>query len=150
MMHEFELPSEVSLLVNARNKLRKRYQANGLRFTLDGKLVGDIGEALAVTLYGITLSPGNSKGIDGKIGGRTVQVKTTGTARGPVFRNIQEHADILLFFDLDFESGRGKTVYNGLEAPVLKLIRRPWNGQRMVSRLQLAKLKDGEAILPLI
>lgn len=50
---EFELPAEIQPLLEARDKLRQRYAASGLCFTLDGNLVGDIGEAVAAELFGI-------------------------------------------------------------------------------------------------
>ena len=61
----------------------------GLHFILDGKLVGDIGEAVAAEMFGLKLVPGGGTGIDGHTSdGRTVQVKATGTGRGPVFRQV--------------------------------------------------------------
>ena len=106
-MRTFPLPPLVTDLVNARNRIRSHYQsmleAKGgtaqLHFTFDGNLVGDIGEALAAELFGIRLVDEKStEGIDGYApDGRTVQVKATGTGRGPAFRQTQMRADHLLF-----------------------------------------------------
>ena len=66
----------VQELYHARNKLRQAFPE--LSFTLDGKLIGDIGEAIAMEHFGLTMLPGNSKAhdfVDAK--GRKVQVKTT-------------------------------------------------------------------------
>jgi hypothetical protein len=109
----FPLPPAIASLIAARNALRSHYReilvARGstleLSFTLDGNLVGDIGEALSVELFGIRLVDAKSVvGIDGYTpDGRTVQVKATGRGRGPAFRFTETRADHLLFFDLDFE-----------------------------------------------
>lgn len=95
-------------MLSARNRLRTHYneligEMNSnvtLSFTFDGNLVGDIGEAIAVTLFGIQLvDVSSTEGFDGYAkDGRTVQVKATGTDRGPAFRNTQARADHLLFF----------------------------------------------------
>jgi|ERR1035438_1991526 hypothetical protein len=66
----------VKELYAARNKLRQAFPE--LPFTLDGKLIGDIGEAIAIADFGLTMLPGNSKDHDFRApDGRLVQVKTT-------------------------------------------------------------------------
>lgn len=76
MPTSFYLPPVVTELLSARNRLRDHYRSAGLTFTLDGNLVGDIGEAIAAELFGITLSARNGTGIDGHApDGRSVQVK---------------------------------------------------------------------------
>jgi hypothetical protein len=44
----FDLPEMVLDLVNARDRLAAYYRDSGRTFTFDGKLVGDLGEALGV------------------------------------------------------------------------------------------------------
>ena len=96
-MHTFDLPQEIADMVHARNRLRAYYNksladsgsAVELKFTFDGNLVGDLGEALAVQQFGIKLvETSSTEGIDGYTddGKYTVQVKATGTGRGPAFR----------------------------------------------------------------
>ena len=134
----FELPEVIKKLVVARNDLRQHYSQSGLKFTLDGKLVGDLGEAIAAEIFGIELSGGSSEGWDGKAAdGRTVQIKATGTGRGPSFRNTQKRADHLLFFDLDFEGLKGRIVFNGPEPIALEKMPSSWVSQRQVSRKQI-------------
>ena len=92
----FALPPAIAALVQARGALRDHYRRVlreqgsevDLGFTLDGNLIGDIGEALAAELFGVRLVETRStEGIDGYArDGRTVQVKATGTGRGPAFR----------------------------------------------------------------
>lgn len=137
-MDHFELPEVVKKLVLARNELRYHYLTSGLKFTLDGNLVGDLGEAIAVEIFGITLSTAASEGWDGiATDGRTVQVKATGTRRGPVFRNTEMRADHLLFFDLDFDLLKGRVIFNGPEAIALETMPSTWVGQRAVTRKQI-------------
>lgn len=137
---EFSLPPVVTELVRARNRLREHYAAAALEFTLDGNLVGDIGEAVAAELFGLKLSPRNGTGIDGHAAdGRSVQVKATGRGRGPAFRMVDTRADHLLFLDLDFEACKGWVLFNGPEHLAISLLPQTWEGQRSLTRLQIAR-----------
>jgi hypothetical protein len=148
-MHKFKLPPVIADLVAARNRVRDHYNdilgSGGrqvrLNYTLDGNLVGDIGESLAVALFGISLVDSNvHAGIDGYgPDGRTVQVKATGRGLGPAFRPVETRAEHLLFFDLDFDRCNGTVFYNGPEHPVIATLPAQWTGQRCVS---LSKLRD--------
>lgn len=151
-MHVFDLPPAIAELVAARNRVRDYYKdllARGghevsLEYTLDGNLVGDIGEALAVELFGIKLVSNKSHpGIDGRSPcGKTVQVKATGRGLGPAFRPVETRADHLLFFDLDFDRCKGTVFYNGPEHPVIATLPASWVGQRLVSRSRLLALNQ--------
>ena len=95
-MDEFELPAEIQPLLAARAQLRLRYASSELGFTLDGNLVGDIGEAVASELFGIELARRCGPAIDGFAPGpkrKSVQVKASGTFRGPAFRKLEIGAD---------------------------------------------------------
>jgi hypothetical protein len=151
-LQTFQLPPAIARLLDARNSVRQHYEAilrgQGsdveLKFTLDGNLVGDIGEAIAAELFGVKLvSTKSTEGIDGYAAdGRTVQIKATGTRRGPVFRNTQIRAQHLLFFCLDFETARGTVAYNGPEHFVTQHLRGSFTGQRMVSRAQVSRAAE--------
>lgn len=153
----FNLPPAVSQLVSARNALRNHYRATGLTFTLDGKIVGDIGEAIAHEIFGIKLTSKRLEGIDGhSVDGSSIQVKATGTDKGgPAFRRIDEgnRADFLLFFRLDFESGKVEVAFNGPERLALAELPDGWKGQRALTLNQIrkadAKVRD-EDRLPVI
>lgn len=146
-MDTFDLPAPITLLIEARNSVRRHYtdalRSQGsevdLKFTLDGNLVGDIGEALAAELFGVTLVETKStEGIDGyALDGRSVQVKATGTRRGAAFRRTETRADHLLFFCLDFERAIGTVAYNGPEHHVTRYLPANQLTQRMVSRPQI-------------
>ncbi|MCJ8057176.1 hypothetical protein GB928_027720 [Shinella curvata] len=136
----FSLPPVITDLVLARNRLRDHYRSAALEFTLDGNLIGDIGEAVAAELFGLKLSPRNGTGIDGHApDGRSVQVKATGTNRGPAFRMVDTRADHLLFLVFDLENLKGEVVYNGPEEPVIKLLPTEWVGQKAVSLAQIRR-----------
>ncbi|HEY0046924.1 MAG TPA: hypothetical protein VGB44_09475 [Flavobacterium sp.] len=67
---------EIKQLLEIIQKLRDQYKRG---FPLDGRLVGDIGEVLAATKYGIELYPENSAIHDGHeiATGRKVQIKAS-------------------------------------------------------------------------
>ncbi len=139
MTDRFQLPSAIADLVAARNRLRDHYKAAGLKFTLDGNLVGDLGEAIGAELFGIILTPARgAAGIDGVArDGRTVQIKATGRRRGPAFRLVETKADHLLFFDLDFEAATGLVVFNGPERIATARLPAQFRGQRSLTPLQI-------------
>ncbi|GAA0685421.1 hypothetical protein GCM10009104_08760 [Marinobacterium maritimum] len=63
-------------LYAARNELRRHFPS--LPFTLDGRMIGDVGEAIATTHWGLKQLPSNSKTHDVMTGtGISVQIKTT-------------------------------------------------------------------------
>jgi hypothetical protein len=146
-MTKFLLPPSIADLFFARAKLRDHYAAVlrdagatlELTFTFDGNLIGDLGEALAVDLFGIRLVDRRSaEGIDGYApNGRTVQVKATCTGRGPAFRQTETLADHLLFFDLDLEKATGEVVFNGPEHHATGMLPETFVGQRSLTRAQI-------------
>lgn len=135
MSHHFQLPPAINDLVAARNRLREHYKSAGLQFTLDGNLVGDVGESIAAELFGIRLVDTRSHaGIDGIAAvGRTVQVKATGVRGGPAFRQTETRADHLIFLSLDFDACVGVVVFNGPEDLVTSHLPETWAGQKTVS-----------------
>lgn len=147
-MLTFELPQEITALIEARNAVRDHYRKKlhsqgstaELKFTLDGNLVGDLGEALAADLFGIRLVDTKSTvGIDGYApdGVTTVQVKATGTGRGPAFRQTETRADHLIFFDLDMETATGTIIFNGPEHYAVTMLPERFEGQRSLTRNQI-------------
>ena len=150
----FRLPQQISKLVDARNALKAHYSDVDLRFTFDGNLVGDLGEAIAADLFGIKLTGRSHEGIDGYApDGRSVQVKASGTKRGAPFRLVETCADHLLFFHFDYDECAGEVVYNGPEEPVRQTLPAHWVGQRSVSAAtfrRLNKLVGDEDRLPML
>ncbi len=70
---------EIKQLLKITSQLREKYKCHGKNFTLDGRLVGDIGEVLVAEKYGLKLYSENSKIHDGEeiLTGRKVQIKAS-------------------------------------------------------------------------
>ena len=70
---------EISQILKITQALRDKYSHLGKQFTLDGKLVGDIGEVLVSEKYGIELYDENAPIHDGYeiATGRKVQIKSS-------------------------------------------------------------------------
>jgi hypothetical protein len=117
---------EIKQLLSITHKLRERYKLLNKQFSLDGKLVGDIGEVLAAEKYGLTLLPENTQIHDAieKASGRQVQIKSSfkgnsffpcGDERVPEFFLsiiIDEHGEITELFN-----GPGKFVVDNYIKP---------------------------------
>ena len=143
---KFELPPSIQKLIAARNELKSHYCAVDLSFTLDGNLVGDLGEAVAAELFGLRLTGRSNEGVDGYApDGRSVQVKASGTKRGAAFRPVETKADHLLFFHFDYDGCFGEIVYNGPEEPVREALPETWVGQRSVSAATFRRLNKAVA-----
>lgn len=143
----FVLPPAVADLVAARNRLRDHYASTGLQFTLDGNLVGDIGEAIAAELFGVSIEPRSTKGIDGYApNGLTVQVKATATGGGPAFRKTEVRSQHLLFFQLNVEDLTGEVIFNGPEEIALAEFPVTWvRDQRSLSP---KRIRDADEKVP--
>jgi hypothetical protein len=111
--------------VNLGEKIRQIYAVvaeltalfPGRKFTPDGHMVGSLGEAIAAIEYGVELyhSVGHPR-VDGRVGGREVQIKTTqGTS---VALKKQSSGDLLLVIKLN-PDGTWERIYDGDAA-------RPW------------------------
>ena len=84
-------------------------QFPGRPFTLDGHLVGSIGEVLAAHHYGLSLLPPSTEGHDAKASdGRSVQVKATQRTRVGL-RSEPEHLLVLRILP----DGQSEEIYNG-------------------------------------
>ena len=151
---KFRLPEQIRRLVDARNELKAHYSAVDLRFTFDGNLVGDLGEAVAADLFGLKLTGRSNEGFDGFApDGRSVQVKASGTERGAPFRLVETCADHLLFFHFDYDNCVGEVVYNGPDEPVRMVLPAIWVGQRSVGAATFRRLNalvSDDARLPML
>lgn len=113
----------------------------GRHFTLDGHLVGSIGEVFAAERYGIKLFIASTETHDGKApDGRRVQIKAT--QRSSI--GITSEPECLIVLRID-ENGELEEVYNGPGKPVWALVadrKRPKTGQYQISLSKLQEL-DG-------
>lgn len=100
--------SKVKQLITIVNDLEKEFV--GRKFTLDGHLVGSIGEVLAAYYYGLELLPPSAKTHDAiSLDGKNIQIKIT--QADSVL--ITSEPDYLIVLFLDKESSDVYEVYNG-------------------------------------
>jgi len=130
-----EIPDLVAQLYTIVRRLEKLFP--GRPFTVDGHLLGSIGEVLAAHRYGLKLRPPSTPGCDADTAtnGR-VEVKTTqGESVG--FR-CEPPALIVLKLAPD---GSAAEIYNGPGSLVWQHAGKPGkNGQRTISLTKLRKL----------
>lgn len=100
---------EIKELLNITQNLKAKY---GRSFTLDGRLVGDIGEVLAAEKYGLELYSENTPLHDGKekTTGREVQIKSS--FKGNSYFPCGEVPAYFLSLNIN-ESGELEELYNG-------------------------------------
>ena len=108
----------------------------GRRFTLDGHLVGSIGEVLAAEMYGLTLVPASTECHDARCPiGRDVQIKLTQGKR------VSMYGEPSYLLVLRLVNGEIEEVYNGPGLPVWNAAGpMQKNGQRSISTARLRAL----------
>ena len=127
------LAAKVRELYSIVDELEKMHP--GRRFTLDGHLVGSIGEVLAAYMYDLSLLPVSSETHDAVSRDHLlVQIKATQIKR----ISMSSNPDYLLVLAINSE-GQAEEVYNGPGQPAWDACGKlQKNGQRVVC---LAKLK---------
>ena len=110
------------------------------KFTLDGHLVGSIGEVAAAHMFNLRLLPTSSPTHDAKTNdGRKVQVKLTQGKRGVALRAKPEQ---LLVLRLTPE-GNFEVIYNGNGGdPWSRAGKKQSNGQRFISLFLLRNIDE--------
>lgn len=102
---------EIKQLLKITQKLRTKY---GRSFSLDGRLVGDIGEVLAAEKYGLKLYDENTAIYDGheKATGRKVQIKASFKNYSYFPHGAAKLPDYFLSINI-LENGEIEELYNG-------------------------------------
>ena len=135
------LASTVRELYGIVGRLEQEYRDYHRHFTLDGHLVGSIGEVYAAERYGVRLFASSSPTHDGMApDGRLVQVKATQRSRVA----LNEAPDYLIVLKIDGD-GEICEVYNGPGQPVWDLFKdraRPKSGQYQISLGRLQNLNS--------
>lgn len=111
----------------------------GRKFTLDGHLVGSIGEVVAAYMFDLSLNPASTQGHDARArDGRQVEIKLT-QGRGVAIRHEPEHL-IVLHRPV---GGPIRVVFNG-PGPVAWAAAGAMqkNGQRPISLSRLTALSN--------
>jgi hypothetical protein len=125
-------------------RLRDSYSEHGRHFTLDGRLIGDIGEVLAVQHYAITLTTTQTAVHDAVTDdGRKVQIKAT--MKDSLTFPCGDAPDYYIGLKI-LEDGTPLEVYNGPGAIIKKKVlagrkSRPKTGSHVVSIGALARLQ---------
>lgn len=137
---KISLPQAVMAFCQAHKALQNHYASSGFDFTLDGKLVGDIAEAVAVEAFDLIRCERRTPGVDAHTrSGVPVQVKATGSSKsGPAFTPGKGTAEHLIFMQLNFEQGYAEIIYNGREKPVRALLPAGFAG---TYRIRLSKIR---------
>ena len=114
-------------------ELESRYP--GRKFSIDGHLLGSIGDVIAAEYYDLTLLPNSSERHDAKDRqGRLIQIKTTQIDR----ISISSEPDYLIVIQITSD-GNWSEIYNGAGSRVWNNAgKMQKNGQRPIS---IAKLK---------
>ena len=143
----FPLPAAMRHLWEAQQEIVRHYGWTKLKFTLDGRLVGDLAEAIALEHFDLEPCAKRTKGVDALVAGttRTVQVKASGNGSGPTFSKGSGKADYLLFLRLDFAGGSAAVEYNGPEAPIRALLPEKWE---FTGTVKLPVIRTLAALVP--
>ena len=128
-------------------ELEQRYP--GRKFSIDGHLLGSLGEVIAAEHYGVTLLPNSYEKHDAKDKqGRMVQIKATQINRIA----ISSEPDYLIVIQIS-PDGNWSEIYNGAGSRVWNNAgKMQKNGQRPISIAKLKSLmvcaQDDEKICP--
>lgn len=113
------IPKPVMDLMKVHADLVSHFAWSKLRFTIDGRLLGDIAEAMVAEAFGLTLCAKRTPGVDAHAAdGRSVQIKATAIGEGPAFSKGEGKANHLIFVRFDFPNRFAHIDYNGPEAPI--------------------------------
>lgn len=139
------LSEKIKRLYGIVDGLESACSEHGRHFTLDGHLLGSIGEVYAAERYGLRLLTSSAKRHDAVAGdGRLVQIKVTQDRAKKKAVPLSHEPDYLLVLIIDDE-GRFEEVYNGPGSKVWDLVRGkavPSNGQYQISLSKLRELNE--------
>ena len=129
----FTMTEKIKELFAITQELEAMYP--GRKFTIDGHLVGSIGEVLVAERYGVELLPNSTEVHDAvDSDGRLIQIKATQTKRIA----LSSEPEFLIAIEIQTD-GSWCEIYNGPGKPVWENTgKMQKNGQRPIS---LAKLK---------
>ncbi len=130
----------IQRLYEITDTLNAEFASEGRRFTLDGHLLGSIGEVLAAFAFDLCLEPPSKKGHDARTkGGKKVQIKLTAVDSRIA---LNDEPDFLIALQLTDK--RLEIVYNGPGEIVWKNCGKPQkNNQRTITLGKLRRLNKG-------
>lgn len=135
MTRRIPLPEPVSRIYEATAELERLYP--GRKFTLDGHLVGSIGEVIAAEVLGLTLYPMSRPGHDAYDANGDVQIKMTGGNSVAMYATCDRLVVLRVVSPQEAE-----IVYDGPGAPAWERAGTMGkNGQRVVSLSRLRAIQ---------
>ncbi|MEI6851262.1 MAG: hypothetical protein WCL06_00405 [Bacteroidota bacterium] len=137
-MTEEQLQKEIRNLWKIVSRLEATYQNDKKKFTIDGHLLGSIGEVYAKEKFKLKLLP-NSEKVHDAIDEKTrklYQIKIT--QRNKV--GLRNNPDNLIVIKID-KDGKPHIVYNGLGNPVWNEVKHKNSEQKFISLNQLDRIK---------
>lgn len=139
------MKEELFVLFETIDKLKEKYSQHKKKFTLDGKLVGDIGEVLVAEAYGLTLYPDNVPVHDGFVTttpDREVQIKTSFNNYFYFPKDINKRPKYFIAINLNQDSSF-EEIYNGPGSLIYeKLLKHLDTDRKYNYRLSVPKLKE--------
>lgn len=125
------LPKQVATILTAIDELETEYP--GRKFTMDGHMMGSIGEVIAAKTFGFKLLPASSKSHDAICTTRgNVQIKITGIRGSRIIFN-QPECDHLIVLKITSPT-TAAVIYDGRGKPVCDALCKPTStGQRSIS-----------------
>lgn len=131
------LSDKIKELYKITGELERSYP--GRKFTIDGHLVGSIGEVIVSEHYGLSLLPNSTKTHDAvSVEGKYVQIKAT-QVQGISISSEPDHVIVIKLLP----DGSWEEVYNGPGKPVWDNAgKMQKNGQRPISLSKLRNLMD--------
>ncbi|WP_374542195.1 hypothetical protein [Flavobacterium sp.] len=136
---------EIQQLLAITSALKEKYKHYNKSFTLDGKLVGDIGEVLVAEQYGLTLYGDNTPVHDGFVTGdenKKVQIKASFNKYFYFSKDLKNMPQYFIAIQLK-EDGTFEEVYNGLGVLIYdKMLRHLSNERKHNYRLSVKKLLE--------
>lgn len=137
-MTEKELQKNIVELWGIVERLEKEYSDDGKKFTIDGHLLGSIGEVYAKEKFKLKLLKNSSEIHDAEdeLTGKLYQIKIT--QRDKV--GLRKEPQNLIVIQID-KTGMPNIVYNGNGKPVWDLIKNKKMEQKYISIKQLEEIK---------
>ena len=145
-----ELSNAIRQLYGITDTLESDFSDHERHFTLDGHLLGSIGEVYVAERYNIRLFVSSFKGHDGVIKDRRerlVQIKVTQSRTRKTAIGLSSEPEWLLVLQVSVE-GEFIEVYNGPGDIVWNLVKdkpKPSNGQYQVALRRLLELNESVA-----
>lgn len=136
---------EIQQLLTITTLLKEKYKKHNKSFTLDGKLVGDIGEVLVAEQYGLTLYGDNTPVHDGFVTGdenKKVQIKASFNNYFYFSKDLNNIPQYFIAVQLK-EDGTFEEVFNGLGALIYdKMLSHLPHERKHNYRLSVKKLQE--------